>query len=294
MRVIERRPNASHAQHAPAGRDESPAAVPRRPGVEHGDVILGVWQVDSIASAWRIRIPRGRDDGRDRVAARRSAELRQIIADGDRMQQRAQAFARERHDGLSLRIPEPAVELDDLRAIVRHHEPRVQQPGERPPPITHDLEHRSDDVDRDVIRELHVPVASLKRGIRTHATGIRPAISIQQPLVILRRHERHNRRAVRHAEYRDFFALQELFHQNLAPLEQRIDRRIRLGERLGDNDPFARGESGRLITTGAPRSRAALCRRCLRVSRRASRRHPGLGEYLLFHGLSMISSSAAA
>src|SRR5580704_11650375 len=110
MRVIERRPNASHAEHAPAGRDESSAAVPRRPGMEHGDVVLGVWQVDSIASAWRIRIPRGRDDGRDRVAARRSAELRQIIADGDRLQQRTQAFARERHDGLRLRVAKPGIE----------------------------------------------------------------------------------------------------------------------------------------------------------------------------------------
>src|SRR5439155_5062393 len=81
---------------------------------------------------------------------------------------------------------------------------------------------------------------------RTHATGVRPTILVEDALVILRRADRNRARAVRNAEERHFRSLQALFdHQTIArgaelPIAHRVDNRaLRRGAIVGDDDAFA-------------------------------------------------------
>src|SRR4030095_14436237 len=54
----------------------------------------------------------------------------QPISRCDRDERFEQRALHQRKDGLSFRVAEPTVELDDLRPIARAHEPRVEQPAE--------------------------------------------------------------------------------------------------------------------------------------------------------------------
>ena len=105
------------------------------------------------------------------------------------LQRLEQVALQPRQDRLRLRIPETAVELEHLRAVVGQHEARVEHAGERSAAVRELRQHGP--VNR--IDELfNLSVAEPRdRRVGAHPAGVRAAVAVADALEVLRRRERN-------------------------------------------------------------------------------------------------------
>ena len=165
--------------------------------------------------------------------------------------QPGQLFVEHGQHDLRFRIAEPHVELDDLGAVRGQHQPDIEKPAIRVSFALHPLEHGPHDLVDD-------PTFDLRRDERarrecSHPAGVRTSIVIEDPLVVLRRTERDERRAVGEDEIGGFLPDQKLFeNESIAgasesPLDhQRLHRGRGCGAIIDDHDPLAGREAIRL------------------------------------------------
>ncbi len=163
-------------------------------------------------------------------------------------QQRGEIFIEHRQHHLRLGIAKPHVELDDPRSLLREHEPDVEEPSIRMSLAPHAFEDRPHDrVDH---APLHVGRDQRARRKGTHPAGIRPAVVVEDALVILRGLQRHERRAVGEHEVRRFLARQKFLEDHalaggaeLSGDHHVADHGFRGRAIVRDHDAFARGEA---------------------------------------------------
>ena len=93
-----------------------------------------------------------------------------------------------RQNHLSLRITEAAIELDDLDAVRSFHQTAVEDTLERNPLGNHAGRDRL----HDMLQRINLILLGneRKRSICTHATGIRPLITVKGTFMILRQHHK--------------------------------------------------------------------------------------------------------
>ena len=110
------------------------------------------------------------------------------LAINRRLQQRNQIAFKPHHDRLALGIAEPGVELQNLRSVVRDHQPDVNHTGVVNPFF---LKASQQGV-KDLIEDAAVKLRGhdRRRRVGAHAAGIGPAVAIKNPLMILRRGQR--------------------------------------------------------------------------------------------------------
>src|ERR1700675_4969202 len=104
-----------HAENAPPRRDETSVAA-RRAGVEDVDPrkpAVGIEPLDAKPRARRVRIAGRSENHADRRLGPPAEGGRQLPARGDGLEERQDILVEPRQNGLTLRIPEAAVELDD-------------------------------------------------------------------------------------------------------------------------------------------------------------------------------------
>ncbi len=132
-----------------------------------------------------------------------------------RHQHRCQIRRHAVHQRLRLRVAQPHVELQRLRAIDSHHQAGVEKARE-----TRRLNGRPNDRVQD---SLGFRLRQNSRiAVCAHAAGIRPRISVVHALVILRRRERQYISSITQCDEADLFAFEKfLDHQ---PRAQRVDR----------------------------------------------------------------------
>ena len=195
-------------------------------------------------------------------------------------------------DRLRLGIAQPAVELQRLRRSGRiDHQAGVKEADIRRAVLRHALDRRRDDLAHHARVELRRD--DRRRRVGTHAASVRPLVAVAQAFVVLAGGERQHVHAVAHDDEARFLALQEfLDHHALARgaelllPEHRVDRRVRLLARRGDDHALAGGEAigldddrralfvdVRLRLTGGGESRVA-------GRRDAVAEHERLGEIL--------------
>ncbi len=239
-------------QHTPAVCGDL-LAVLLRPGVENLDAfnLRGVIQTFNRRPALVVaRIPLRRHHHRQRrVGIPAQVEILELpIARRD--QRRQEVRHQPQHQHLRLRVAEPRVVFDQLRAVLGDH-----QAGEQHALVgrAHRL-HRPHGRKNDFVhRTLGDLVGHHRRGrIGAHAAGVRPRVAVADALVVLRRSERDGVLAVAQREERRLFALQELLDDNLgsrsphAAAEHHVHRGFRLGERHRDDDALSGREPVRL------------------------------------------------
>ena len=160
----------------------------------------------------------------------------------------SQRFIDAREDDLRFRIAQPYVELDDLRTGRGQHQADVEKSAERLAFSGHAGDHRLDDLARHA--RLERGVHQRARRERAHAAGIRPAVVVEDALVILRGTDRQRAFAVADEERGDLGSGEALLdHQTIAggpeaTLAHRCgDRRLRRRSILGDDDALAGSQS---------------------------------------------------
>ena len=112
----------------------------------------------------------------------------------------------------------------------QYRKPRYGVPSDDQP-----VEHRPDDLAQDASRASASSTSGARRE-RAHAAGVGPAVVVEDPLVILRGHERHGMLAVGDDEERDFGPVEPLLeHDACARIAERAidhhgaDRRLGFG-----------------------------------------------------------------
>ena len=144
-------------------------------------------------------VPGGDHDGRRRARRGLQVDLRQVAC--RRPGECAEQVAVEaREERLCLRVAEPAVELEHLRAVRGQHQPREEDARERSAAPRELLEHwRVDPVDElgDLVD------AEARHGReRSHAARVRAGVAVADALVVARGCERDGARAVTRARRR--------------------------------------------------------------------------------------------
>ena len=267
-------------QH-PAARGDQRAVALRGAGVDHVDVHLVGQRLgadDHVALARALRVARtGHHDGhgRTRLPARR-VDLVQVAV-GRRLEQRRERGVQQGHQRLRLGVPEARVELDHLDATRGEREAGVEQAGERGPSPGHlvdsRLQHPGLHLRDEVLRRPR------QRRVGTHASGVRPLVTVEDPLEVLGRLERIDRRAVGDREQRHLGPVEELLDHH--PLALRGVRHG--GVPVGGHDhALACGEP--VVLDDVRRSEGVEGGRDLgrrRTECGGSRRHPGRGHHVL-------------
>ena len=115
-----------------------------------------------------------------------------------------QVAVQPRQHGLRLRVAEAAVELEHLDAGLRHDQAGVEHaavgdaaPAERRDDRLHHVLHGGVD---------GLLLEPRDRAVAAHAAGVGPLVAGEDALVVLRRRERHRRRAVAEHQQRDLGA----------------------------------------------------------------------------------------
>ena len=167
----------------------------------------GVETVDRHAGLVGARIAAGGEDHGDRRVGRPVHLHVREPAGGAREQEVRQIGAQPRDHDLGLGVAEPAVVLEDLRAVGGEHQPRVEEP-----PVRQALGgHRGHGAPAQVPDlALGRIVDPRKRRVRAHAAGVRPGVAVARSLEVLAEHEGHDGLAVRQGERAHLGALEDL------------------------------------------------------------------------------------
>mmetsp|Transcript_82619 Transcript_82619/g.212838 ORF Transcript_82619/g.212838 Transcript_82619/m.212838 type:complete len:267 (+) Transcript_82619:1858-2658(+) len=139
----------------------------------------------------------------------------------------------QRHDGLRLRVAKAAIELDDLGAVSREHEPRKEAAHKGDAIGGHAVNSWLEDMILDGLEQ-----GGVHRGRRSkcpHATCVRALIAIVHTLVVLRRWQHCNVLAIGERQHRALHTLHHLLQDNLlagvahgSPLEEVTHRLLGL------------------------------------------------------------------
>ena len=248
---------------------------------------------DRVAFRIRPRIARrGEDDARRRLVGHGHVDLAEAMR-AERFEEGERVGGDERKDDLRFGIAEPAVELDDLRPLVRHHQPDVEHATVRHPLVGHPREHGADDAFLDGAE--HRRRHDGRGRVGPHPARVRPRVALADALVVLRRGEQDVIGPVGEDEDAGLLAAHELLHDDRRPglavgfVEQHLAERCtgRVGV-LADVDALARREPVRLqhdgegagLDVGHGRVVVAGTERAGGGGRDAVALHEGLGEPL--------------
>ena len=126
---------------------------------------------------------------------------------------RQQVALEQRQDDLCLGVAEAAVVFDDLRAVRRQHQAKIQAAAERAPLGVHRAHGGQKDgahaCTGDVIRVIRV------WGDGAHAAGVEPLVMVMRPLVVHRGHHGHDGLAVRKVEHGDLRSGEKFLNYHL-------------------------------------------------------------------------------
>ena len=164
------------------------------------------------------------------------------------LQHRQQVAVEQWQHHLRFRIAEPGVELDDLRTGRRHHQAGIQASLIKDAFVAQTIDHRLQN------RLLHFGQQfrrhHRRRRISAHTAGIGTRIAIADPLVVLRRHHRHDGEPIGESQQRGFFPDQSFFQNDLATSiamhffqHDFVNRLQRFRCCLGHHDAFSGGQS---------------------------------------------------
>ena len=227
-----------------------------RPSI--GDARLGSTPDTRATRARRRRdlswLERERDDAGSAPSAARPAARQQIAVD-------------QRQHDLRLGIAEPDVELDDLRAVARQHQPGVEKAAILVAFGAHPRSTGST-ISR-MMRASQRGVEQRARRERAHAAGVRPLVAVEDALVILRRADRRARAAVAQREERHFRAAEAfLDHDASAGVAElllvhraRGSRRRLPSRSAATTTPLPAARPSALSTTGSRARRSAITSR---------------------------------
>mmetsp|Transcript_2092 Transcript_2092/g.6133 ORF Transcript_2092/g.6133 Transcript_2092/m.6133 type:complete len:481 (-) Transcript_2092:23-1465(-) len=153
----------------------------------------------------------------------------------------------QRHDRLRLRVSEAAIELDDLRAVCREHQPGEEAAPELRLLTLHPLDGRHEDLPLDALEHRGVDGGRRREG--AHAAGVRALVVVEGPLVVLRRRQGHVALAIAAREDRALDPGHELLQDDLlaglahGPVQHELpDGLLGLFAVLRHDDALASGE----------------------------------------------------
>ncbi len=145
-------------------------------------------------------------------------------------------------------IAEAAVEFEDARAVGREHDPGIQRTDERSPFGAEAVHSGLQDRTSEFFD--HRGRADWGGGVRTHAAGVRPAVAVEQPFVILCGRHGFHVDAVGEGQQRYFFPAQPFLNHHFiarrskfAVEHDRAQRLLCIVSAVGDDDAFARREA---------------------------------------------------
>mmetsp|Transcript_76657 Transcript_76657/g.165874 ORF Transcript_76657/g.165874 Transcript_76657/m.165874 type:complete len:694 (+) Transcript_76657:3096-5177(+) len=157
----------------------------------------------------------------------------------------------QRHDRLRLRVSEAAIELDDLRAVCREHQPGEEAAPELRLLTLHPLDGRHEDLPLDALEHRGVDGGRRREG--AHAAGVRALVPVEGALVVLRRRQHRHVGAVGQAEDGALRALHLLLEHDLRArlthgplLEEVADGRLGLVAVGRHDDALAGRQAARL------------------------------------------------
>jgi hypothetical protein len=136
---------------------------------------------------------------------RRVAEL----PTGGRREHRTEVAVHPLHDRLRLGVSEPNIEFQHLRPLGRHHQPAIQEAGERASLRVHVLNDRKHNGIENLLRLRFIKNTAV--AICTHATRVRTSVAIVDRFVILRWCEWQDVSPVTQNNEADLFARKKLF-----------------------------------------------------------------------------------
>ena len=168
-------------------------------------------------------------------------------ARGDRVKQLGEIAFDARHDRFAFGIAEADVIFDELRALAREHQARVEHPRERRSRVRESLDRRPDDLVHRLLLELGSQHGC--RAVRAHSARVWPGVAFADALMVLCRREGDCGFAVDQREQAGLLAFEELLddHRSVAGS---VDRRFSFLARHSDRDALARGEAVRLDHDG--------------------------------------------
>ena len=243
-RLREARAPSGNRQNPAAVRDE-PVALHLRPRVEDRDArVVERRQADRLAAPDRAGVALGRDHHGQRVVVG-EGDARLGEPPGGRRMHGVEQLRPEPHgEDLRLGIAEADVVLDEARRAVLDHQPDIEHALERGPPPDHLGERRADDTGDRCLG--HLRGHHRRRRVGAHAAGVRPAIAVEGALVVLRGAEKEQVLPVGENEEARLLAGHEFLDDDARPRslgEDRVQRRLRLYDRLRDGHALAGGEA---------------------------------------------------
>ena len=195
--------------------------------VDHTTLFRGLWVALS-----------GEDDGhRVTVLPTQFRQFGQFTG-RHRVQHPSQRSLQQLQNRLGFRITETAVEFDNFWPVASPSDTGIEQAG-----VWHTIfDHLLGDGRADLIdNALHTIFwQPRQRGVRTHATRVRPLVTLTDTLEILRWQQRHDVLTINEAEQRDLRAIQEALQQHrVAGFQHCMNVLQRLGAVVGHHDTLA-------------------------------------------------------
>ncbi len=185
------------------------------------------------------------------ILLRLEDDLLPVLTAGAGGQHRQQIVLQAQQERLRLRVSEPGVVLEHPRAVLGEHDPDVEHALELAILLGHAAQRRLADalvqLGRVRFRDHH------RRAVGAHAAGVRAAVAVADPLVVLAGRQRQEALAVAQADQRDLLALEPpLDHDpagaraEAALLEEHRQRRLQLAFVRRNDHALAGREAVRL------------------------------------------------
>ena len=261
--------------------------------MEHGDTGLdpgGVETGDRVTGPGGLGIPLGGENHADRRVGG-EARCGHQCPGGDLGQQRREVALETGDDDLGLGVAEPDVELEDLRARRREHQPGVEDAAVVDAAGAQGPDQRGDGLGHQLVDE--GVVDRRDRRVRAHPPGVRSGAVVVPTLEVLGRGQGGQPLAVAQHQEGTLGAGEPFFDDDpLAGLAEAVARQLGrhiglgLGQRVGDQHALAGGQSVRLDHPRPVEGAQELDGRChLGEGTEPGRGDAGLGQQLLHERL---------